>query len=97
MPTYISLARYTERGEAHIKEGPARIDALKQAFRANGAELKAFYLVMGQYDTMIIFEAPNDEACAKLMLSVGAAGNVHTETQRAFTEAEYRKLIASLP
>ncbi len=51
---------------------------------------------MGQYDAVIISEFPNDEACAKFTLSLGALGNVTTETLKAFTEAEYRKIIGGL-
>ena len=45
MPTYISLIRFTQKGIESIKEGPARLDRAKQAFRAAGGELKAFYLI----------------------------------------------------
>ena len=97
MPTYVSLIRFTQKGVESIKEGPARVDRAKQAFRAAGGELKAFYLVMGQYDAVAISEMPNDEAVARVALANAAMGNVRTETSRAFTEDEYRKIIASLP
>ena len=48
------------------------------------------------YDIALIMEAPNDEALAKLLLKVGAAGNVRTTTMKAYPEAEYRKIIAEL-
>lgn len=97
MPTYITLIRFTQKGIETIKEGPARLDAAKQTFRAMGAEVKAFYLTMGQYDAVVIADAPNDETRAKLALTIGAMGYSRTETLRAFTEDEYRKIIAALP
>jgi Uncharacterized conserved protein len=97
MATYIMLARYTQQGIQNIKESPNRLDAGKQAFKAMGAELKAFYLVSGQYDIVTIFEAPDDETMAKVTLALGAKGNVRTETLKAFTEEEYRRIIAALP
>lgn len=97
MPTYITLARWTQQGMATIKDSPARLDAAKQTARAMGGEIKAFYLVMGRYDFIGVSEAPDDEAAARFALGVGAPGNVRTETLRAFTEAEYRKILASLP
>ncbi len=45
---------------------------------------------------MIISEFPTDDASAKFMLSTGSMGNVTTQTMKAFTEAEYRKLVGSL-
>jgi uncharacterized protein with GYD domain len=97
MPTYIILNQWTQQGLQTIKDAPARLDAAKKAAQAMGGEIKTFYLVMGQYDFVVIAEAPNDEAVAKLLLAVGAQGNFRTETLKAFTEDEYRKIVASLP
>jgi len=52
---------------------------------------------MGEYDAVTIFEAPNDDVVAKLALTTGMMGNVRTHTMRAFGEAEYRKIVSSLP
>ncbi len=97
MVTYIILFRFTQQGIKNIKESPDRVAAAKQTFRVMGAEVKEFYLVMGKYDTVFVVEAPDDETIAKLTLAIGSLGNVRTETLRAFTEDEYRKIIADLP
>ena len=96
MPTYISLIRWTEKGISSLKDAPKRIDDAKKMFRAAGAEMKAFYFVLGQYDMVVVSEAPDDETVAKLALKSGALGHIRTETLRAFTEGEYRKLVGSL-
>jgi len=97
MATYILLLRFTQKGIENIKESPARHDASVQAFQAMGAELKEMYLVMGQYDVVLVAEAPDDETITKLALSLGSKGAIRTETLRAYTEDEYRKIIAALP
>jgi uncharacterized protein with GYD domain len=97
MPTYISLIKYTHQGITTIKEGPGRLDANKEILNRYGSELKAFYLTMGRYDIVTISEAPDDAAVAKAALAVGSAGNVTTETLRAFTEDEDREIVAALP
>jgi uncharacterized protein with GYD domain len=97
MPTYISLVRWTQQGVSNAKNSPARLDAAKEAYRSAGGELKGFYLTMGQYDMVVIADLPNDEAVAKVALTLGATGNIRTETSRAFTETEYRKLMGTLP
>ncbi|MGA9349615.1 MAG: GYD domain-containing protein [Anaerolineae bacterium] len=96
MATYIVLSKYTQQGIGKIKESPARIDAARQTARSMGAELKAWYLVMGRYDIVTIWEAPNDETIAKVMLAIGSLGNITTETLRAFTEDEFRQIVATL-
>jgi len=62
-----------------------------------GAEIKQFYLTMGQYDFVVVLDAPSDETVAKFALAIGSRGNVRTETLRAFTESEYRQIIGALP
>ena len=96
MPTYISLLRYTQKGIQTIKDGPAQLDDAKEFFKSMGAEVKQYYLVMGKYDAIGIFTAPDDETVAKLALSISHAGYVQTHTFRAFTEDEYRKIIEAL-
>ncbi len=97
MATYIVLLRFTMKGIKTIKEAPKRVEAAKQICRSQGAEVKALYFVMGQYDLVVILEAPDDQTVAEFGLALGALGNVQTETLRAFTEDEYSKIIARLP
>lgn len=96
MPTYISLCRWTQQGAQKIKEAPARLDAGRKAFQADGVKILQFFMTMGEYDFVIITEAPNDEVLAKAALSLMSQGNVTSQTSRAFTETEYRSVIASL-
>jgi len=97
MPTYISLIKYTSKGMDAIKDSPKRLEAAREIFQKLGGQLKEFYLLMGEYDAIAIGEAPNDEAIAKAMLTIGSKGAVQTHTMRAFTESEYRKILGSLP
>ncbi len=46
---------------------------------------------------MLVMEAPDDETCARLSLTIGAAGNVRVETLRAFSEDEFRRIVAAIP
>ncbi len=97
MPTYITLVRWSQQGVEKIKESPARLDAFKQLVKSAGGEVKGFYMVMGQYDLVTITEAPSDDVVAKVALTTASKGALKTETLRAFTEDEYRKIIADLP
>ncbi len=97
MATYITLLRYTHQGVTTIKDAPSRVEAARKAYRAFGAELKALYLVMGRYDFVALVEAPDDATVAKASLALGSRGNVSSETLRAFTEDEFRSIVAGLP
>jgi len=95
MPTYVSLNKWTAKGFANIQDSPARLDRVKAAAREAGAELKTFYMTMGDYDMVIIWEAPDDETYANLVLKVMAEGFVEGHTLKAFTEQDYRRMLGS--
>src|SRR4030042_4606229 len=97
METYIILANYTQKGAANIKESPARIQAVRKAVEAAGGKWGGWYLTMGQYDIVLIVQAPNAQVAASLLLAIGSQGNVSTQSLRAFTEAEFTGLVASVP
>jgi uncharacterized protein with GYD domain len=97
MAHYIGLLQWTQQGVEKVKESPARLDAARQAFASMGVTFKDIYLTMGQYDLICHMEAPDDETLAKAILAVASKGSVRTQTLRAFTEAEYRRIVASLP
>ncbi len=97
MPTYIMLLNWTPEGIQKVKESPRRLNRAKQVFREAGAKLKAFYMTMGRCDMVAIVEAPDDQAIARATLTISSAGAVRTETLKAFSEEEYRKIINALP
>ena len=97
MATFITLARYTSQGVSKIKDSPSRVDNFRNAAQKAGGSLKSMYLTLGRYDLVLITEAPSDDVVAKLTLATSSLGNVTTETLRAFTEDEFRKIVASLP
>ena len=96
MPTYILLVRWTTQGLQKIKDSPSRLDAGRKAFEAAGIKLRAFNMVMGQYDQVSIAEAPDDATMAKALLSLASEGNLQTATLRAFPEDEYKKIISDI-
>lgn len=96
MPTYISLLRWTQKGVENIKEGPARLDKAKEVLKSVGGELKGCFLTLGAYDMVVRFDVPDDTAAAKFMLAVASRGTIQSQTMRAFSEEEYRKIVASL-
>ncbi len=96
MSRYIFLSRFTQQGIERIKDSPARLDAARQTIQGLGAELKDFYLVAGQYDAVVVIEAPDDATAARASIALASQGNIRIETLRAFTEAEYRELLAGI-
>lgn len=96
MPTYIALLTWTPQGLQTINQSPSRLDAARKGFQAAGVTMKDFYMVTGQYDLILVLDAPDDSTLAKAILSAAATGNIKTQTCRAFTEQEYRQIMGWL-
>ena len=96
MPTYITLLKWTQQGISRVSSSAKRLDAGRKAFKKAGVEMKQAYLTLGRYDMVCVMEAPDDETYATATLALASQGNVSTETLKAFTEDEYRKIIGSL-
>jgi uncharacterized protein with GYD domain len=95
---YIILINWTDQGVRNVKDSPKRLDTARGVAKKLGAELQDFYMTMGDYDMVSHIDAPNDEdeTVAKFILGLATLGNVRTKTLKAFSEDEYRKIIAAL-
>ena len=97
MATYITFINFTEQGIKTIKDLPARIAAGRQAFEANGGKLLNYYLTLGSQDAVVVFELPDDETAASMVLAQAGLGNLRSTTMRAFTEAEIPGILSKMP
>ncbi len=96
MATFITTIKFTQQGIKAIDETTKRAAALKAAARKMGVKVTDIYWTLGEYDGLLILEAPDDETATTLLLHLGAAGNVHTTTVRAFTAAEMDKILTKV-
>ena len=96
MTIYIMLANWTEQGAKNIRDSPRRLDAAKRELEEVGGSFKSFYMTMGDYDIVAVYEAPDDAVAARFTLQVARQGNIKTRTLKAFPEAAYREIVASL-
>jgi len=97
MATFITLYKLTDQGAKAIKDAPARVEAAMKGLEAMGGKVIGFYVTMGEYDYIGIGEAPNDEAAAAFALALGAQGNVHTTTLKAFTREQFASFVKMIP
>ena len=94
MPTFMILGRYTEQGVRTIKDSPKREEAFRRVCEKNNARVLNVYRTMGRYDLAAIVDAPDDVTMSALLYTLGALGNVRTETLRAFTTQETEAALA---
>jgi uncharacterized protein with GYD domain len=93
MPTYITLGNFNSP-EAYAGYAQRRA-GLDDLARAMGGRIVGRYLTQGQYDVVVVFEAPDDIAAAQHVLRTVARvpGGVRTQTLRAFTEEEAGRIV----
>ena len=96
MPTYIALANWTDQGARQVKESPQRVDNARKLLAEMGGSLHTLYMTMGDYDLVIVYDAPDDAVAARFTLLLGQMGAVRTRTMKAYPEAAYREIINSL-
>jgi uncharacterized protein with GYD domain len=96
MITYVVLANFTDQGIRSAKESPKRADAFKQMAKTFGVTVKDLFWTQGRYDVVTIVEAPDESSVMSLSLSLGALGNVRTETLRAFSAADMTTIVGKM-
>jgi uncharacterized protein with GYD domain len=96
MPTYVTLFKFTDQGIHNIKDTVKRTEANKQAAVKAGVTVKDIYWVQGQYDVVAISEAPDETTAMAFALNIAKAGNVSSQTLRAFTTAEMEAILAKV-
>ena len=97
MPTYISLVQFTDKGIQAAKQTTQRIADWGAEVQSMGVSVKQMYWTLGQYDQVCVFEAPDDETAASVLLAADMLGNIRTQTMRAFTTSEMEKILAKVP
>ena len=96
MPTYISLVQFTDKGIQAAKQTTNRVADWAEKVQSKGVTIKEMYWTLGHYDQVCIFEAPDEETAASVLLDADMLGNIRTQTMRAFTTSEMDKILAKL-
>jgi uncharacterized protein with GYD domain len=97
MPTYISLVQFTDEDIQAAKQTTQRVADWAAKVESMGVSVKQMYWTLGQYDQVCVFDAPDDETAASVLLAADLLGNIRTQTMRAFTTSEMDKILAKVP
>jgi uncharacterized protein with GYD domain len=97
MPTYVSLVQFTDQGIRTAKDTTHRLADWAAKVKSRGVSIKQMYWTLGHYDQVCVFEAPDDETVAAVLLAADMLGNIRTQTLRAFTAPEMEKILAAVP
>jgi uncharacterized protein with GYD domain len=96
MATYVILATFTDQGIKTAKDSPKRAEAFKQMAKTFGITVKEIFWTQGRYDIVVLTEAPDELTATALNLSLGALGNIRTESLRAFSADEMATIVSKM-
>jgi uncharacterized protein with GYD domain len=94
MPNYIVLYRFTAQGRKNVKDSVKRASEIRKQNEARGFKVLGHYWTQGRYDLVAVVDAPSDEAMAAGLFGIAEAGNVASETLRAYTAEEMQRILA---
>jgi uncharacterized protein with GYD domain len=97
MPTYISLVQFTDKGIQAAKETTQRVNDWAVKVKSKGVNIKDMCGRSVAMTKACVFEAPNDETAASVLLSADMLGNIRTQTMRAFTSSEMKTILTRRP
>ena len=76
MPLYMTQASYTSETWASQLQNPQnRAEQLQAVLETNGGRLLGFYYAFGEYDAVVIYEAPDNVNTSSVVLAAVASGS----------------------
>jgi uncharacterized protein with GYD domain len=93
MNTYVSLVNWTDQGIKDYRETTQRGEGFTKLVENSGGRVRELLWTVGDYDIVCIVEFPDEESGVAALLQVGSAGNVRSQTMRAFNAEEMSNII----
>jgi len=93
---YLVLANFTDQGIRTVKDTTKRAALVSEMGKSAGVNMKSIFWTLGGFDLVIEVEAPDDATMTAWGLTVGAMGNVRTQTLRAFDAKEMDGILAKM-
>ena len=95
MPLYMTQFAYTKEAWATLTHNPEdRSVAVRELMETGGGRLLSWYLSFGEYDGLLIYEAPDDATAGALILAAGTREHLGvTKTTPLFTGEESLEMM----
>lgn len=94
--TYVVLYKFTDQGAKNVTDTVQRANEARADNERRGFKVQGLYWTQGQYDMVAVVEAPDEQAMMTGLFNIASAGNVRSETLRAFTAEEMQAAIKKM-
>ncbi len=96
MIRYLALINLTDQGVRQVSHSIDRASSFGSAVETAGGKLLSQYWAVGEADGCVVFEVPDEQTGAALLLSLAKDGNVRTRTMRLYDTEEFRQVLAKV-
>ncbi len=93
MVRYLTLIKLTDKGVHEIANSVKRAAAFCNEVKAAGGKVTGQYWAIGHIDGAVVFETPDDDTAAKLLLQLAHGGFVRTQSARLFNAEEFQRIV----
>jgi uncharacterized protein with GYD domain len=93
----VFLNKFTDQGIRAVKDTAKRAQTARQHIEAVGGTVIGIWWLLGEFDSMLIAEFPDDATAVQFGLATNMLGNVRTQTLQAFSEEEMGRFVQQLP
>ena len=89
MPLYMTQVSYTSEALAALTQNPEnRGEAFGGLAETMGGRMVSFYNSFGEYDVLVIYEAPDESTAAAIVLAAVSPGHLSRATTTVLLSAE---------
>lgn len=96
MPMFVVLGKFTEKGAQNVRNIRQGAKENMERGQRLGIKNHGWFMTQGEYDIVVIAEAPDAETMLAQAAGVAGTGNTRTETLRAFTLDEVDQALQKL-
>ena len=97
MQRYVILLKFTDSGMREIADSPARAKQFCATAEKVGAKVESVFWTLGEFDGVLLLQAPDEATAVALVLSLHKADKVHTRMLRAFEADQFTEILQKLP
>jgi uncharacterized protein with GYD domain len=94
MTAYVSLINWTDQGIKNFRDTTQRAADFSRLVESSGGTVRELLWTVGEYDSVCVIDFPDDETGVATLLRLGSAGNIRSNTLRAFSAEEMAGIIA---
>lgn len=93
MTRYITLLTFTQKGAEELRDSTERAHRFDKLAKKAGVTVEGQYWTIGSCDGVLILRSDKEQKILHLLTELASAGNVRTNTMRAFTDKEFVELV----